>query len=311
MNICPIAYISCGDNRYSDKGLKVLSSRLKALKDFEYTADEQRKEAYNRATKMSIQGVQPKLSAVLNIKEEKFEIVDKGGKYILKPQHNIFPEMPENEDLTMRLADKAGLEIPQHGLIWSKDNSLTYFIKRFDRKGHNDKIPVEDFAQLAGLNRDTKYEYSMEKVVKLIDTYCTFPAIEKIKLFKLTVFNYLTGNEDMHLKNFSIITRNGKSTLSPCYDLVNTTIEYKEQDEEIALPLKGKKKKLTRNILVNYFGEEKCELTDKSIDKVLKTISLSVPKWKELIENSFLSQEMKDKYQALLDTRLKILDIQY
>jgi serine/threonine-protein kinase HipA len=310
MNKCPIAYISCGNSRYSDEGLKLLSTGLKTLKDLEYTADEQRKEAYNRASMMSIQGVQPKLSAVLNFKEEKFEIVDKSGKYILKPQHGIFPEMPENEDLTMRLASEVGLEIPQHGLIWSKDNSLTYFIKRYDRKGHNDKIPVEDFAQLAGLNRDTKYEYSMEKVVKIIDSYCTFPAIEKIKLFKLTIFNYLIGNEDMHLKNFSIITQDGKSSLSPCYDLVNSTIEYKKQDEEIALPLKGMKKKLTRNQLINYFGKERCELTDKSIDKVLETISLSVPKWKELINNSFLSQEMKDKYQTLLETRLNNLSIQ-
>jgi serine/threonine-protein kinase HipA len=309
MNKCPIAYISCGNNRYSDEGLRMLSTGLKTLKDLEYTADEQRKEAYNRATRMSIQGVQPKLSAVLSFKAEKFEIVNKGGKYILKPQHNIFPEMPENEDLTMRLADETGLEIPQHGLIWSKDNSLTYFIKRFDRKGHTDKIPVEDFAQLAGLNRDTKYEYSMEKVVKLIDKYCTFPAIEKIKLFKLTIFNYLIGNEDMHLKNFSIITQDGKSTLSPCYDLINSTIEYKKQEDEIALPLKGNKRKLTRNQLIDYFGKEKCELADKSIDRVLETISLSVPKWKELIENSFLSQEMKEKYRALLETRLNILGI--
>ena len=310
MNKCPIAYISCGNSRYSDKGLKLLSPGLKTLKDLEYTADEQREEAYNRATNMSIQGVQPKLSAVLNFKKEKFEIVDKGGKYILKPQHSIFPEMPENEDLTMRLASEIGMEIPQHGLLWSKDNSLTYFIKRFDRKGHIDKIPVEDFAQLAGLNRDTKYDYSMEKVVKLIDSYCTFPAIEKIKLFKLTIFNYLIGNEDMHLKNISIITQEGKSSLSPCYDLVNSTIEYKKQDEEIALPLQGKKTKLTRNQLINYFGKEKCELTDKSIDNVLETISLSVPTWEELINTSFLSQEMKDKYQTLLETRLNTLGIQ-
>jgi serine/threonine-protein kinase HipA len=309
MNRCPISYVSAGALRYSDKGLKLLSPSLRNLKDLEYTAEEQRMEAYNRASKMSIQGVQPKLSAVLNIKKEKFEIVDKGGKYILKPQHHILPEMPENEDLTMRLASEAGLEIPDHGLIWSQDKTLTYFIKRFDRKGHNDKVPVEDFAQLAGLSRDTKYDYSMEKVVKLIDTYCTFPAIEKIKLFKLTVFNYLTGNEDMHLKNFSIITRDFKTSLSPCYDLVNSTIEFKNQDEEIALTLKGKKRRLTRDLLINYFGKERCELTDKSIDKVLETISMSIPKWKELIDISFLSKEMKVKYLSLLDTRLDVLDI--
>ena len=310
MNLCPIAYTPCGENRYSDAGLKQLAAGLNTLKDLEYTAEEQRKEAFNRASKMSIQGVQPKLSAILNIKDEKFNIVDKGGKYILKPQHDLYSQMPENEDLTMRLANEIGLEIPLHGLLWSKDNSLTYFIKRFDRKGQNDKVPVEDFAQLAGLSRDTKYDYSMERIVMLIDAYCTFPAIEKIKLFKLVIFNYLIGNEDSHLKNFSIITYDNQVRLSPGYDLVNSTIELKQQDEEIALPLEGKKKRLTRNILVDYFGMERCELTSKSVEKVLETISSAIPKWKTLIEISFLSKEMKGKYNDLLDGRLINLKIQ-
>jgi serine/threonine-protein kinase HipA len=310
MNLCPITYSPCGENRYSSGGLKLLASGLKTLKDLEYTAEEQRIEAYNRASKMSIQGIQPKLSAVLNIKDGKFEIVDKGGKYILKPQHDLYYQMPENEDLTMRLAELIDLEIPIHGLIWSKDNSLTYFIKRFDRKGQNDKIPVEDFAQLAGLNRDTKYDYSMEKIVKLINEYCTFPAIENIKLFKMLLFNFLVGNEDMHLKNFSIINRDSKISLSPCYDLVNSTIEYKKQDEEIALPLKGMKKHLTRNILVDYFGKEKCELTVKSIDNVLESISSSISEWNKLIDLSFLFPKMKTKYHDLLNVRLRILKLQ-
>jgi len=258
---------------------------------------------------MSIQGVQPKLSALLSIKDEKFILVDKGGKYILKPQHQIYIQLPEIEDLTMKLASEIGLEIPIHGLLWSKDNTLTYFIKRFDRKGQNDKVPVEDFAQLAGLSRDTKYDYSMEKIVKLIDDYCTFPAIEKIKLFKMVIFNYLIGNEDSHLKNFSIITDDNQVKLSPCYDLVNSTIVLKEQDEEIALPLKGKKKHLTRNILVDYFGIEGCKLTEKSVEKVLETITLAIPKWKTLIDISFLSKEMKGKYLDLLDVRLTTLKI--
>lgn len=310
MNICPITYTPCGDKRYSDSGLKLLASGLSTLKELEYSAEEQRKEAYNRAAKMSIQGVQPKLSVVLNIKNEKFDLVDKGGRYILKPQHHLFLQLPENEDLTMRLAEIIDLEVPTHGLVWSKDNSLTYFIKRFDRKGQHDKIPVEDFAQLAGLSRDTKYDYSMEKVVKLINKYCTFPAIENIKLFKLTIFNFLIGNEDMHLKNFSIINIDEKITLTPCYDLVNSTIEYKKQDEEIALPLKSKKKRLTRNMLINYFGKERCELTVKSIDKVLESISSSISEWKQLIDKSFLSTEMKTKYHDLLDARLGILRLQ-
>ncbi len=219
--------------------------------------------------------------------------------------------MPQNEDLTMRLADAIGLVIPLHGLIWSKDNSLTYFIKRFDRKGQSEKIPVEDFAQLAGLSRDTKYNYSMEKVVGLIDKYCTFPAIEKLVLFKLVIFGYLTGNDDMHLKNFSVITEDGRVRFSPCYDLVNTTIEYKKPEEEIALTLRGRKNKLTRHILIDYFGMERCELPAKSIDKVLDTIITAIPKWEELIDISFLSKGMKEKYLDLLQTRLGILNIQY
>ena len=309
MNRCPITYNPCGDKRYSVAGLKLLSTGLLSLKDLEYTAEEQRQEAFNRASRMSIQGVQPKLSARLNIKKEKFEIVDTGGRYILKPQHQFFPEMPENEDLTMKLASEIGLEIPVHGLICSKDKTLTYFIRRFDRKGQNDKVAVEDFAQLAGLTRDTKYDYSMEKVVDLINKFCTFPAIEKLILFKLVIFNYLTGNDDHHLKNFSIITEDGKVKLSPCYDLLNTTIEYRKPDEEIALPLKGKKKRLTYNILIEYFGLGRCELTAKSVDKVLDTISSAIPVWKSLIDSSFLSNGMKEKYLKLLETRLHNLRI--
>ncbi len=309
MNRCPITYAPCGENRYSVKGLKLLATGLSDLNLFKYTAEEQRTEAFYRGSKMSIQGVQPKLSTILNIKNERFDIVDRGGRYIFKPQHQFFIQMPENEDLTMRMAGLIDLDVPLHGMIWSKDQSLTYFIKRFDRKGQKDKVPVEDFAQLAGMNRDTKYNYSMERVLTLIDTYCTFPAVEKVKLFKLILFCFLTGNEDMHLKNFSIINRNGKIELSPCYDLLNTTIELKNPVEEIALPLGGKKKNLTRSMLINYFGNERCQLTGKVIDKVMENISSAIPDWKKLIDISFLSIRMKEKYLDLLNSRLGIIDL--
>lgn len=309
MNRCPITYELCGNDRYSRQGLRLLSPRLAYLYDLEKTAEEQRQEAFYRASMMSVQGVQPKLSAILNAAAGRIEIVDTGGRYILKPQHDYFPEMPQNEDLTMRLAEIIGLNVPIHGMIWSKDNSLTYFIRRFDRKGQNEKIPVEDFAQLAGMTRDSKYNYSLEKVVSLVNNYCTFPAIEKLVLFKLIIFSYLTGNDDMHLKNFSVINENGITRLSPCYDLVNTTIEYRKTEEEIALPIRGRKKKLTRQILVDYFGMERCELPAKSIERVLETVSSAMPAWKDLIAISFLSQGMKDKYLELLQIRLDVLNI--
>ncbi len=124
----------------------------------------------------------------------------------------------------MTLAEIFGIEVPVHGLVYSKDKSKTYFIKRFDRIGHNQKLAVEDFSQLLGLDRETKYESSMEKVIWVVSTYCSFPKIEFVKLFKRTLFNFLVGNEDMHLKNFSLITRQDRVALSPAYDLLNSTI---------------------------------------------------------------------------------------
>ena len=309
MRRCSITYSQVEEGYYSVNGLKLLSPALKHLGILDFTAEELRMEAMQRATKLSIQGVQPKLSAVLNIKQGKFELVDKGGKFILKPQHHFFPELPQNEDLTMRLAKIIGIEIPLHGLVYCKDGSMTYFIKRFDRKGQKDKLAVEDFAQLAGMSRETKYNYSMEKLVKLIDEYCTFPVLEKVKLFRLVIFNYLIGNEDMHLKNYSIIVRNGKVELSPAYDLLNSTIVLKGEIEEIALTLKGKKSNLNSELLITYFGKERCSLTDKVIEKILNNVRQAFPEWTEMIRKSFLSEEMKEKYKMLLQNRIDNLGL--
>ncbi len=307
MNTCPIIYEPCDDKKYSEKGLKLLSRNLTRLDDFPYTQEEQLREAATRAPKMSIQGVQPKLSAKLKVTEGIFEVTDRGGEYILKPQNTLYPELPENEDLTMRLAEEIGLEIPLHGLIYSKDQKLTYFIKRFDRFGKGNKYSVEDFAQLAGKSRDTKHDYSMEKVAGIIDNYCTFPAIEKIKLFKLTIFNFLTGNEDQHLKNFSLIAKDNKVTLTPFYDLINTTISLANPIEEFALPLKGKKSKLNRKIFVEYWGKERLGLNNQVIDHTLNSITDNFESWTERIAKSFLSKEMKEKYNVLLDERKKVI----
>jgi len=307
MNICPITYQPCGDKKYSDKGLKQLSRNLIQLKDLPFTQEEQLREAAIRADKMSIQGVQPKLSAKLNVKDAVFDFVDRGGEYILKPQNNFYPELPENESLTMKLAELVGIEVPLSGMIYSSDGKLTYFIKRFDRYGRNKKLSLEDFAQLAGKSRETKYNYSMEKLISLIDTFCTFPAIEKVKLFRLTIFNFLIGNEDMHLKNFSLITRDNKVELSPGYDLLNTTIVVPRTQEEIALPVAGKKRNLSAKILIDYFAKGRLKLNDTIISQVLNKIYFEWTNWEKLITNSFLSKDMKEKYFELMEKRKAVI----
>jgi len=264
---------------------------------------------------MSIQGVQPKLSVRLNASKAVFEIVDKGGRYVLKPQHATYPELPENEDLTMRLASSVNIEVPLHGLIYCEDGSKTYFVERFDRVARKRKLATEDFAQLAGKDRDTKYQYSMEKLVPLLDR-CTFPAVERARLLKRCLFNYLVGNEDMHLKNFSLITRSGKVELAPGYDFLNTTAAFLglgkplDEIEEIALPLKGRKRGLTRETWIRYFAGERLGLTDKVVDDMLTRFSDALGDWKKLTRVSFLSDRMKDLYLDVVDGRCEILGIE-
>lgn len=303
MNRCPITYQLC-TARYSEQGLKLLSRTLTTLHDLPLTTEQLRREAAARAAKMSIQGVQPKVGARLNVAAGRFEIVDVGGRYILKPQTAAYPEVPENEDLTMRMAAQAGIETPFHGLIYGIDGALTYFVRRFDRKGRKERIHVEDFAQLTGKSRATKYRSSMEQVVKVIDEFCTFPAIERLKLFRLVLFCFLVGNEDMHLKNFSLIRHMDIITLSPAYDLLNTSIVLPGAQEELALPLNGKKNRLSRNDLLLYFGAERLHLPPRLMNTTLEEVHAARPAWEQLIADSFLSADARQRYQDLLYARL-------
>lgn len=307
MSRCPITYETISEGRYSRKALHKLSPKLDELLDLPYSVEEQIHEAETRATKMSIQGVQPKLSAKLNVKGKVFEVVDTGGRFILKPQNQLYRCLPENEAITMHLASAVGIETPFHGMIYAKDGTLTYFIKRFDRQGYR-KRALEDFAQLAGLSRVTKYNYSMERLVPILEQHCTFPKLEKLKLLRLTLFNYLVGNEDAHLKNFSLIRVNQKIQLSPAYDLLNTTIVMKAT-EELALPLNGKKNNLNRNLFFNYYAIDRLNLTERVIDQVDQEFRSSIDSWKSLIEKSFLTEELKQEYWEVISQRRAILEL--
>ena len=306
MNRCPITYTLCGNKKYSEKGLRKIAPKLTHLNDLPFTAAELRQEAANRAKKLSIQGVQPKLSASISVVDQEFKIVDQFGTYIIKPQNDLFPQLPENEDLTMRMASTFNLEVPFHGMVYGKDGSLSYFIKRFDRYGKGKKYATEDFAQLTGNTRDTKYRFTMEKLIPVIDEFCSFPAVDKADFFKRILFCFVTGNEDMHLKNFSLITKKGKTTLAPVYDFLNSSIAIKNPEEEIALTLKGKKSNLKTTDFIDYYAKERLQLSDKALDTILKQMQNTIPKWKALIDISFLSDEMKEKYFNIFEGRLKL-----
>lgn len=304
MNRCPLTYEPC-EGRYSVRGLKRLSRRLTDLEDLPFTAEGLRREAAARATKMSIQGVQPKLSARLAVAQRRFEFVDTGGHYILKPPTADYPEVPENEDLTMRLAAQVGIDVPLHGLVYGQDGALTYFVRRFDRIGRTDKVHVEDFAQLSGQSRETKYRSSMEQVASIVETFCTFPAVEYAKLFRLTLFSFLVGNEDLHLKNFSLIHLGERVALSPAYDLLNTTIALPHPEEELALPLHGKKNRLKREDLVEYFGRQRLGLPARAVARALEEFRAAIAGWQKMVGDSFLSGTMQDAYLRVLRDRVE------
>jgi serine/threonine-protein kinase HipA len=291
-----------GPGPYSPAGLRLLDRRLTSLAPLPYTREQLIEEAAARAVKMSIQGMQPKFSTVLHVSEGRMEIVDKGGRYIVKPPHLIYAELPENEALTMSLAARLDIEVPLSGLLLNADGTHSYFVRRFDRVGWG-KQPVEDFAQLSGASRDTKYDSSTERLIEIIDRFCTFPALERMKFLDRLVFAYLTGNEDMHLKNWSLITRDDKVELSPAYDLLNSTIPNPKRREELALNLHGKKSKLRANDFWRYLAAERLGLSPALIEQIKVRFTAACREWSARIESSFLSPEMRERYSVLLDER--------
>jgi len=207
--------------------------------------------------KMSISGIQPKLSVKLTDKlnDPHLEVSGKGGRYILKPQVQAFASLPENEELCMTIAEDAGIEAPPHCLVHLKDKSLAYVVKRFDREGRR-KIHQEDFAQI--LNRQDKYGGSAEEIGKKLKTVSAVPGLDVQLFFERVVFNFLIGNGDAHLKNYSIIhDEDGLVRLAPAYDLVCSRIVIPVEVDESALTIQGKKSRIKRkdiDLLAEHLG---------------------------------------------------------
>jgi serine/threonine-protein kinase HipA len=260
---------------------------------------------------ISVTGVQPKLS--VDIEKNKNEparltIVGLWGRYILKPPHSDYPEMPEIEDLTMRMADLTGIQTAEHSLIRMKSGELAYLSKRFDRTSKG-KLHVEDFAQLLEMMTERKYFGSVEKVGKGILKYSSFPGNDLINLFQLVLFCYLTGNSDMHLKNYSLLRdEQDDIKLSPAYDLLSTKILLPSDKEEYAITINGRKSNLRRtdfDKLAISFG-----IAEKALTSIYNKFSKIYNDWEMLINKSFLTDSTKDKYINLIQERHQKLVLQ-
>lgn len=259
---------------------------------------------------IAVPGVQPKLSLSLldstlaDSKNGRLTIVGVlGGHYIFKPPSLHFREMPQNEHLTMRMAEAFGMKTAKSSLIRLKSGELSYITKRFDRTDEGEKIHLIDLFQI--LEAFDKYKSSMEKVGNAIGRYSSLAMFDKLYYFELTIFSFLTGNNDMHLKNFSLLLDKDKWRLSPAYDLLNVAIINPEDKEELALTLEGKRKKLG----LRHFQRlgTKLELNNKQVNKVFERFDAFKPTAINWIENSFLSEEFKVKYVDLMTSRYQIL----
>ena len=257
---------------------------------------------------MSISGVQPKVSAIYSRKKQQFAVVEQNGAYILKPSSQAFPGAAENEALTMSLARAAGLDVPLCGYVKSNDGQGVYWIERFDRQGQGNlhRLRCEDACQVLGVPSSFKYTGNFETLARMIREHCSNPKLQLARLFHRVLFCWITGNGDMHLKNWSLVENGPLIELSPVYDFLNTVI-LTDDDEESALALNDQKTGFDRELLLDYFAREVCEIKDRMIAKTLE--QLHTVNWQEQIESSFMDRASQASYWKLVKRRLEVLGI--
>jgi serine/threonine-protein kinase HipA len=263
---------------------------------------------------IAVPGVQPKIS--LTVIKDAFTQGNKsrltvvgalGGNYIFKPPSDRYIDIPQNEHVTMRIAEAFGIRTVQSSLIRLASGELSYITKRIDRSSTGDKIHMLDMFQI--LEASDKYKSSMESIGRALTQYSANVLLDKLYFFDITLFSFLTGNNDMHLKNFSMINSNDQWVLSPAYDLLNVAIINPADDEELALTLEGKKKKLRREHF-ERFGTG-LDLTERQFSGTFRRFFRSKDKALEWISNSFLSKEYQEKYVSLINDRYVRMEEKY
>lgn len=250
----------------------------------------------------TLTGVQAKLSLDINRggrdEPSRFTIVGLWGRYILKPQTDHYRQLPEIEDLTMHLAEAAKIAVVPHGLIRFADGELCYITRRIDRTKDGEKVAMEDMCQLSERLTEYKYKGSYEQVAKLIRRYSATPQLDLVNFWEVVIFSWITGNADMHLKNFSLYNTGMGYGLTPAYDLLSTVLVMPEDTEELALTLNGRKRKIRRSDFVKAM--EASGITEKVIDNIAKKFRRSIVRWLQLIDDSFLTPAMKKAYKRLI-----------
>ena len=252
----------------------------------------------------TLTGVQAKLSLHLDRHEgsKRLTIVGLWGDFIFKPQTQSYKTLPENEDLTMHLAEIAKIKVVPHTLIRLQDGTLGYLTKRIDRTSEGGKIPMEDMCQLTERQTEYKYKSSYEQIAKVIAKHSYVPLLDLTDFYEQVFFNWLVGNNDMHLKNYSLYAPKGKWVLTPAYDLLNVSMVNPKDTEELALTLNAKKKRIKKSDFVRAM--ETSGISPKVFDNILAKYRKLLPKFNEIIDLSFLEKADKEIYKQSIASRL-------
>lgn len=254
----------------------------------------------------TVTGVQPKISLHLNSggsagTPKRFTIVGLWGGYILKPPAPHYRELPEVEDLTMHLAALAKIRVVPHSLIRMQSGNLAYITRRVDRV-KKDKLHMEDMCQLTEHLTEDKYRGSYEQIAKAIRKHSVNPGLDVVNFYEVVLFSFLTGNADMHLKNFSLLQQPVSGmALAPAYDLLATALVNPADDEDLALTLNGKKHKINKSDFMRAFAAS--GLDAKQQEQIFGKMAKTRKAWEDLIRISFLSPDLKSRYLELLEKR--------
>ena len=257
---------------------------------------------------ITLPGVKKKLSLTLLTekgKQPRLTIADKPTGFILKPQAKEYAQLPEAEDLVMRMAGAAAIATVPHGLLYLEDGSLVYITKRIHREGKR-RISMEDFCQLSGRLTEDKYKGSYEMCSKLLQKWSSRPLLDVTNFFYLLLFSFVTGNSDMHLKNFSLIADSlGTYVLAPAYDLLPVNLLLEEDTDEMALTLCEKKVKLSYATFLQL-GKH-LGIAELVVHNLIKKLHGLQPIFRDIIETSFVSEGMKTAMKQLVSERLQRL----
>ena len=240
---------------------------------------------------------------------------DVESMYIIKPfldsRRTLYFDSPANEHLTMTMASHLfKISTAKCGYVKFKNGEPAYLTRRFDRDKEGNALRQEDFVSVLnatpGTNDHGLYKYN---TFTYEDVGNQLNPSDQINFVRILIFNFLTGNGDVHLKNLSILeSADGDMLLSPSYDLMNTKLHI--NDSQIAMNLFKEMERTKQNLLTATYDYKVGDFLElgKRIgvrDRILLSIENEFRAAKSdmllLVNKSFLSDEGKLKYKEVVN----------